>query len=195
MQPLFLFAPIKNYICNTAYFKNQLSNSNEMFTRQKFLTASAFIILSIFLFCQESFSFSIVRIPANEIKPEIKDPGNVKASVFVNLSAKEFAVITGKKLNFFERIYFKAIQRQIKRDLKKNPDLLINDYFDPKKKVKFKLDPLWFVIAAIIGPFGILLVYISHQQKKVTTTRKDRITSAWLGFLFFVLWFGFLFLF
>src|ERR1700712_2204011 len=103
-----------------------------MFTRQKFLSALAFIILSICLFNQDGFSFSIVRISSNEIKPEVKDPGYLKASVFVNLSAKEFAAITGKKLNFFERIYFKVIQRQMKRDLKKNPDLLINDYFNPK---------------------------------------------------------------
>lgn len=166
-----------------------------MFTPQKFLLASGLIILSIIFSSQNSFSFSVVRISANKSMPAIKDPGYLKASVFVNLSAKEFTAITGKKLNFFQKIYFKIIQRQIKRDLKKNPDLLINDYFDPKK-VKFKLDLLWFVIAAIIGPFGILLVYTSHQkQKKETTTRKDKIRSAWLGFIFFVIWFGLLFLF
>jgi hypothetical protein len=161
---------------------------------KKIVTTPIIIILSIFLSRQDGFSFSIVRTPANDNKTEIKNPDYLKASVFVKLSAKEFAAVTGRKLNFFQKIYFKVIQRQIKRDLKKNPDLLVNDYFDPKK-VKFKFDFLWFVIASIIGPLGVLLAYTHKVQKKEITTRKDKITSAWLGFLFWILWFGWLFIF
>ena len=160
---------------------------------KKILSSSVIIILSIFLSCQNVFSFSIVRASANGSKTDMKTPDYLRASVFVNLSAGEFAAATGKKLNFFQKIYFKVIQRQIKRDLKKNSDLLIHDYFD-QKKGQFKLNFLWFVIAAFIGPLGVLFAYTSHQ-KKDKTTRKDKITSAWLGFLFFVLWFGFLFVF
>jgi hypothetical protein len=163
---------------------------------KKVLSSSVLIILSIFLSCRNGFSFSIVRASANGINAaEITTPDYLRATVFVNLSAKEFTAVTGKKLNFFQKIYFKIIQRQIKRDLRKNPDLLINDYFDPKKD-KFKFDLLWFVIASIIGPLGVLLAYTSHQNpKRDTTTKKDRMTSAWLGLLFWVLWFGFLFIF
>lgn len=161
---------------------------------QKFLRTTGIIILSILLSCQNSFSFSIVRASANENKREMKNPDYLKASVFVNLSAREFAAVTGNKLNFFQKIYFKVIQRQIKRDLKKNPDLLINDYFD-QKKGKFKFDLLWFIIGTFIGPLGVLVAYTSSPQKKATITKKDKITSAWLGFLFFVIWFGFLFVF
>jgi hypothetical protein len=137
-----------------------------------------------------------VKISADAHNPAMKDPDYLKASVFVNLSAREFAAATGYRLNFFQKIYFKVIQRQIKRDLKKNPDLLINDYFD-QGKVKFKFNLLWFIIATFIGPLGVLFAYTSPHlpQKKDATTRKDKITSAWLGFLFFVIWFGILFVF
>jgi hypothetical protein len=165
-----------------------------MFIPQKYLRTPVVIILSIFLCIQNGFSFSIVRSSANENTTEIKNPDYLKASVFVNMSAREFATATGKKLNFLQKIYFKVIQRKIKRDLKKNPGLLITDYFDPKK-VKFKFDFLWFIIASIIGPLGVLLAYTHKKQKKEITTRKDRITSAWLGFLFWILWFGWLFIF
>lgn len=165
-----------------------------MFIPQKYLRTPAIIILSIFFSSQNGFSFSIVRTSARDNKTEIKNPDYLKASVFVNLSAREFAEATGKKLNLFQKIYFKVIQRQIKRDLKKNPDLLINDYFDPQK-AKFKFDLLWFVIASIIGPIGVLLAYTHKKQKKELTTRKDKITSAWLGFLFWIVWFGWLFIF
>ena len=175
--------------------KSFLQKPLKMYIPQKFLRTSVLIFFSILLSSQNGFSFSFVRAPAIENKIETNNPDYLRASVFVNMSAREFAAATGKKLNVFQKIYFKIIQRQIKHDLKKNPDLLISDYFDPKKN-KFKFDLLWFVIASIIGPLGVLLAYTSHQkQKKETTTRKDRITSAWLGFLFWVLWFGFLFVF
>jgi hypothetical protein len=126
---------------------------------KKILSSSVILILSIFLSCQNVFSFSIARASANGNKTEIKNLDYLKASVFVNMSAREFAATTGKKLSFLQKIYFKVIQRQIKHDLKKNPDLLINDYFDQKKR-KFKFDLLWFVIAAFIGPLGVLLAYL-----------------------------------
>ena len=107
-----------------------------------------------------------MRIPANDNNTRNKNPGLYESSVFVTMSAQEFAAATGKKLNFFEKIYFKVIQRQVKRDLKKNPDLLISDYFDPKKD-KFKFDLLWFVIASIIGPIrSIVSLYFTPETKK-----------------------------
>ena len=156
---------------------------------KKILSPTVLIILFIILSLQNGFSLSIVT-------PRAENPEYLKASVFVRLSAKEFTAATGRKLNFFQKIYFKLIQREVKRDLKKNPDLLIKDYFDPKT-TKFKFSLLWFIIATFIGPLGVLFAYISPNvpQKKETLTRKDKITSAWLGFLFFVIWFGLLFVF
>jgi hypothetical protein len=157
----------------------------------KMLRASGIFILLTFFYSQNGFPVSIVRTVAG--KSEIKSPDYLKASVFVNLTAKEFAIATGAKLNFLSRIYFKVIQHKLRKDLKNNPDLLIADYFD-QKKAKFKFDALWFVIGAFIGPLGVLLSYFSHEQKK-GPLKKDRIKSAWLGFAFFVIWFGLLFIF
>src|SRR5258708_34513655 len=96
------------------------------------------------------------------------------------MSAHEFAAATGTKLNFFQKIYFKIIKRQVKRDLKKNPDLLITDYVDQRTR-KFKFNALWFVVGAIIGPLGVLLSYYSHRQKN-GPNKKDRTISACIGF-------------
>jgi len=160
---------------------------------QKLLNSFILIILSIFLSLQNSNAFSVIRPLANDNKTEIQTADYLKATVFVKMSASEFAAATGTKLNFFQKIYFKIIKRQVKRDLKKTPDFLITDYID-QKTGKFKLDPLWFVIGTIIGPLGVLLSYYSHQQKN-GPDKKDRTTSAWIGFGLFVLWFGFLFIF
>ncbi len=160
---------------------------------KKLLSSFILAILLIFLSFQNTYSLSIVKPSATSTTTAIETPGSLKASVFVTMSASEFAAATGVKLNFFQRIYFKIIKRQVKRDLKKNPDLLMTDYLD-QKTGKFKLDALWFVIGIIIGPLGVLLSYYSHQQKN-GPNKKDRTTSAWIGFGVFVLWFGFLFLF
>ncbi len=157
------------------------------------ILSSPVLLIFILVLNIKGFSFSIGKsiIPENNISPAGIE--YLRASVFVKLSAKEFGAITGKKLNFPQRIYFKIIQRKLKHELKKNPSLLITNYYDPQKE-KFKFDPLWFVIAAFIGPLGLLVAYTS-KIRKGGPTKKSMITSAWLGFALFILWFGFLFLF
>ena len=146
-----------------------------------------FIILFGFLLvCQENFSASFVKV--TDSKPPITNQSDyLKASVFVKLSIKEFAEITGTKLNFLEKLYLKTVQHKLAREVKKNPDLLISKYYD-QKKAKFKIDPLWFVIGAILGPLGILFSFTNKQKK-------DKRKSAMLGCALFVIWFGFLFIF
>ncbi len=122
------------------------------------------VLLTLILFSYNGFSFSIVK-PAtsrNHLSPAHIE--YLRASFFVKLSAKEFEGITGKKLNLPQRIYFKIIQLKLKHELKKNPDLLITDYYDPAK-AKFKFDFLWFVIGGFIGPLGVLLAYTYKQRK------------------------------
>jgi hypothetical protein len=159
-------------------------------TPKTFRALSIFILASFF-YSQTGYSFSFVKI--SPPTTEVKSPDYLKASVFVNMTATDFAIATGKKLNLMDRLYFKIVQHKIRKDLKKNPDLLITDYFD-QKKGKFKFDALWFITGAFIGPLGVLLAYFSHQQKN-GPLKKDRITSAWLGFAFFIIWFGLVFIF
>ncbi len=149
--------------------------------------ALLFLILIISL---NGYSVSII-MPAEHVSPSNSE--YLRASVFVKLSAKEFGVITGRKLNLPQRIYFKVIQRRLKRELRNNPDLLITDYYDPAKE-KFKFDVLWFVIASMIGPLGIIAAYTSPLRKG-GPTKINKLRSAWLGFGLFLIWFGALFLF
>lgn len=160
---------------------------------RKIILRSSFLFFLFLIISHNGFSISIV--PKTTSENYISSAGNdyVRAAVFVKLSAKEFGTLTGKKLNLPQRIYFKIIQRRLKHELKENPDLLITNYYDPKK-AKFKFDALWFVIAGFIGPLGLLLAYTS-KQRKGGPTKKNRVTSAWLGFVLFVFWFGFAFLF
>ncbi|MEP6584844.1 MAG: hypothetical protein ABJA90_11290 [Ginsengibacter sp.] len=160
---------------------------------RKFILKLPVLLVLILNVSLNGFSASVVReIIPSDYTPT-PGPDYMRAAVFAKLSAKQFETVTGNKLTFTQRIYFKLIKRKLKRDLKKNPDLLITNYYDPQK-AKFKFDFLWFVIAGIIGPLGVLLAY-TYKQRKGGPAKKDVITSAWLGFAGFVLWFGFIFLF
>ncbi|MEO6136765.1 MAG: hypothetical protein ABIP35_16540 [Ginsengibacter sp.] len=157
-----------------------------MKTTMQFLRFTLFLSLSFFF----NWSYASVIIPnANglESKNVTASPAYQNASMFVKLSAKEFEKARGEKLNFMEKLYFKTVQRKLKRELKQDPDVTISQYYDVKKE-KFKLDSLWFVIGAIIGPLGILFAFTSKQK------RNFRISAA-LGSILFFIWFGYLFLF
>lgn len=161
--------------------------------RKKILRAVVLIIFCFGTVTNSGFSLSVIRPVSTGNKISEQNNDYLRAAVFVKLSPKEFETITGKKLNLPQRIYFRIIQRKLKHELKKNSEFLITEYFDPKT-TKFKFDLLWFVIAAFIGPLGLLLAYISPQRKG-GPAKKDKVTSAWLGLALFILWFGFSFLF
>jgi len=148
-----------------------------------------FFFAIVSLSAETGFAFSIKSV-------ESSTPKNfdfLRGDVFVKMSAKDFAKATGTRLNFFQRIYFRIIKHRVKHDLKQNPNLLITDYYDADSGT-FKFNLLWFVIGSVIGPLGVLLAYYSHQQKN-GPDKKDRTTSAWIGCAFFVLWFGYIFIF
>ncbi len=191
MQPLFLFKHFKNYIC-----KNECKGLFKKLNMYPKLFKRFLLMICIVTFCclnyQTSFSFSIVRnIPPHSVTNNSSD--YLKASIFITLTVKDFETATGQKLNFFQKIYFKLLQKQVKHDLKRNPDFLVTDY-DKAGKPKFKFNSLWFVIGAFIGPLGVLLAY-TDKQKKTKVLRKDKIKSVWLGFIIFIIWFGTFFIF
>lgn len=160
------------------------------------LFKKSLLVVCMLAFCsltyQNSFSFSVVRISPPHLESD-KSSDYLKASVFIKLTVKDFETASGQKLNFFQKIYFKIVQKQVKHDLKRNPDFLITDY-DKAGKPKFKFNFLWFVIGSFIGPLGVLLAY-TDKQKKTKVLKKDKIKSAWLGFIIFIIWFGTLFIF
>ena len=150
---------------------------------------SFLFILVIFLFTTNGIRAASIIYPQQVLSEKsVVSPNNtIRADVFVTLTVKDFTRITGQRLTLVEKLFFKATQQKLKRELKRNPELLVTDYFDPVKK-KFKLDSLWFILGVMIGPLALLFAWTSKRNK---VSQK----SAFLGFLVFVLWFGFFFVF
>jgi len=149
----------------------------------------AFLVFSVCLLsANPSFSFAL-----RPVAPPAPVASYLRGEVFVNLSVREFESAAGTRLGWLQRMYFHAVQHRVKRALRSDPTLLITPYYDTAAK-KFKFNALWFVIGAVIGPLGVLLAYVSHPQKN-GPNKKDRTSSAWLGFAFWILWFGYIFIF
>jgi hypothetical protein len=82
---------------------------------------------------------------------------NIKASEFIKLSTKEFSLITGKKLNLWNRISFSLLKMKIKHDLEKNPNLSIGDYYQKKgNHSNLPRSTLGIIIIAILAVIGII---------------------------------------
>lgn len=142
-----------------------------------------------------SFGFSLVKPKANNILPSENLYGKyINASEFVNLSVKEFSLLTGKKLNFIQRLSFRVAKLRMKHDLKKNPNLKITDYIGKEEKGK-SFDVGWFLIGlgspligVVIGavilsliPFFILAIaplVVAYATKQNKIAKK----SVWIGF-------------
>src|SRR5438128_7129507 len=93
-----------------------------------FLTAFS---LYAFSGVNTAYGFSVNKPAENpDVSSTLAAFKYVKASEFIKLSAKEYSDLTGKKLNFFQRLSFKVTKMKMKHDLKKNPGLKITDYIN-----------------------------------------------------------------
>ncbi|MFS8083735.1 MAG: hypothetical protein ACMG51_09805 [Ginsengibacter sp.] len=143
------------------------------------------LLLTFQLICiNHSEALSIISNQRSVISSKI-NVDQLYARDVINMTAKQFSAATGHQLNFIQKIYFKVLKVKLRSEVKKNPELQLNNYYEPKK-AKFKLDSLWFIIGAIIGPLGILFAFTSKQPKN------NRISAA-LGTIVFIIWFGLLF--
>lgn len=52
----------------------------------------------------------------------------MKVSEFVKLSAREYQLIAGKKMNLKDRISFSLLKKDMNKSLKKHPDQVVKDY-------------------------------------------------------------------
>ena len=80
----------------------------------------------------------------------------MKASEFIKLSPREFSLVTGKKLSFFEKASLKILQMKMKRFLKKNPDSTVADYYMSEGDRNFNL--LWFLAGLLVPLLSLLIV-------------------------------------
>ncbi len=102
-----------------------------------------------------SFAFAISKPRTIEKPGIIKFSNDLKASEFVKLSAKDFSLITGKRMNLWNRISFTFLKVRMRHDLKKDPDLKVNAYYAIEGKRHLSV---WWIVG--IGIVVLLLIFL-----------------------------------
>lgn len=111
------------------------------------------------------FLLLVVCMNANANMPVINEPGNsihafdagMKAAELLDISAADFSVITGKKMNTWQKLSFKLMKIKLRKELKKNPDLLLKDLYTVNKT----MGAGWILLLAVLGALLILLLLFS----------------------------------
>ena len=144
------------------------------------------IFLSITLY------FFTNSFAAFEIKPSLKKADEIFLPINKNIqislinlsfiSIKDFENLTGKHLNFIERIGFKAGQKKLRKSI--NPDSTINNkqlfkLTNTKDNHSIGFNVGWFFIGWFLSILGVVLAYALEADEPI---KKNRIKWAWIGF-------------
>ena len=127
----------------------------------------ALATLLFLLLMQSAFSASISSEPQTQEKPKHANVMTVQEQrlfmqQFVKLTPKEYGLMRGKKLSFFEKIEFKILQKRYKKKL-----------YDGDDSTGFNIGG--FALGFLLGLIGVLLAYIFSQDRNF---RK----WTWIGF-------------
>jgi hypothetical protein len=121
---------------------------------------------------------------AEQLKIPIGNGNSVSLLQLSKMSVKEYEQLSGKKMNFFNRLSFKATQRKLAGSI--DADGKITD----KKMLKalgsssgsdggFHLGG--FLLGLFVGLIGVLIAYLIKDEKK-----RSRVKWAWIGFAIWI---------
>jgi hypothetical protein len=103
--------------------------------------------------------FTMSAFPATALSPKPVDPSDQfyagqKASVFLKFTASDYSLMTGKKMTLGQKLAFKVMKIKLKKELKKNPDLLLSDFYKQNKR----MGTGWIILLAVISTLLLLLL-------------------------------------
>ena len=126
----------------------------------------ALATLLFFFLVHSAFSAFVPSTPQTKEKPKhaqmTAQEQRMFMEQFVKLTPKEYGIMRGKKLSFFEKMEFKILQKRYKKKL-----------YDGDDSTGFNLGG--FALGFLLGLIGVLLAYIFSQDRNF---RK----WTWIGF-------------
>jgi hypothetical protein len=137
------------------------------------------LLLSFVLFTLSGFA---ILSPTSVSDPNpVNGLNAITLQQFIKLSPKEYAALSGKKLNFLQRAELKISQKKIAKAIKKDAS------FKQIKLSAFDREPLsgayWagMLLGAFLGPVGVLIAYLINDDNK-----QERVRASWRGLIIFI---------
>jgi hypothetical protein len=115
-------------------------------------TYSAILLISFALLT--SFSVAASFVKAETPKSVTVDSADYKLADFVNLTSNDLAKITGRKFNIFDQISLYKMRLDMKKVLKKEPDISVSEYYSQVKSRR-----IGTVSAILIGAVAAALIF------------------------------------
>lgn len=148
------------------------------------LSFTAILILLVFS-ANPSYGFSFTKISPQKHTASASLAA-MKVSDFTNLSVEEYSILSGTKLTIANRLSFKLLKLKMKHQLKKNPEITVENYFEAERGFSV----LWFLAGllvplagALTGSLPIFLFFAASPLIIAYVTEQERfkIKSILLG--------------
>ncbi len=132
-----------------------------------------------------SFCFATTVIEAKPILradqifiPTNKTGGKISLMELSRIKIKDFEKLRGEKMNFFDRITFKAAQKKVSDNINNDGTInnkKLNKFLSKSGETGFHLGG--FALGFLLGLIGILIAYLIKDDYK-----RNRVKWSWIGF-------------
>jgi hypothetical protein len=124
------------------------------------------VIVLISFALMTSFSVAASFVKAETPKSITIDSADYKLADFVNLTSKDLAKITGRELKLFEQIALYKMKSDMKKVLKKQPNISVSEYYSRVKNRR--IGTAWAFVIIVVGVllifFLILVIGLSNAH-------------------------------
>jgi len=142
------------------------------------------MLIAVFSLYTASFAstgFTSVPKKASEIYLPIGKNMQISLMDLSVISIKDYEKVSGKHLNFFQKISFKATQKKLRNSIASDGTItnkkLMKAMIDGDHSVGFHLGG--FALGFFLGLIGVLIAYIISGDPDVDRNRRK---WAWIGF-------------
>ena len=84
---------------------------------------------------------------------------NLRVVEFLNLSARDLEKLTGQKMNLGARVSFRILKAKMRKAVKKDPAITVNEFMNSQKKRSPGMVVLIILLAAILVFFIFFIVF------------------------------------
>ena len=145
-----------------------------------------FLLLTAFCLLTTSFAaFEIKHLSkkATEIFLPIGNDKKISLMDLSTINLKDFEILTGRHLKFFERLAFKGAQKKLRNSINSDGTInkkLLNYMSDDEVTTWSKIS--WLIKGLLLGPLAVLIAYIFLKDDE-----RELIKWAWFGFAGFLI--------